>query len=376
VHASLQPTLRTRKTLAKARHRSALGVLILPWLCLILLAGCSSSEVPVYATQFPAFGTAVDLNIVGIRRELAATAAAEIEQDFLFFEQALYANQSGYLLRLNELLASGEPFAAPPSLLPLLERSQALYRDSEGLFNPGIGRFTRLWGLDHWPPDASVPPSQAAIDALLAVQPTMDDLYLNGLELQSDNPAVQLDFDSVAGAYAMDVAIAALQAQGVHSALINLGGDLRAIGSRAGRGWRLPVPRASGSGVIGIIDVSGNASLMTASSQRRHFIDQGEVYHSVIDPRTGWPATEIVSATVLLEGDALSAAAAAQALFIAGTEEWPRIAERMGVRHALLIDAQGGLQMTATMAEQIQLLDTKAEPIIRALPGDTSVAGP
>lgn len=297
-----------------------------------LMAACDTTEVPVYTTQFPAFGTAVDLSIVGIQRERAAAAAAAVERDLLFFEQALYANNAGRMLRINEQLARGEPFAAPPSLIPLLIRSQTLYTQSDGLFNPAIGRFTRLWGLDHTHPASETPPGQAAINALLAVQPTMDDLHLDGLLLQSDNPAVQLDFDAVATAYAMDIAIDALRAQSVRSALINIGGDVRAIGSRSGRAWRLPVPRASGTGVIGILDVSGDASLFTASSQGRNFVYRGEVYHSVIDPRTGRPADAAASASVLHARDALTAAAAANALMIAGRQDWPSIAEQQGMR--------------------------------------------
>ncbi|WP_462322441.1 FAD:protein FMN transferase [Halochromatium sp.] len=335
---------------------------------ILLLIGCNNTEAPVYTTQFPAFGTAIDLSIVGVQRERAVAAAADVERDFLFFEQALYANSSGRMLRINELLASEAPFAAPPSLIPLLTRTQDLYRQSGGLFNPALGRFTRLWGLDRTRPESSQPPGQAAIDALLAVKPTMDDLYLEGIVLQSDNPAVQLDFDAVAAAYAMDVAIDALRAQGVRSALINVGGDLRAIGSRAGRAWRLPVPRASGTGVIGILDVSGDASLFTVSSQRRNFVYQGQTYHSVIDPRTGRPVEDTASATVLYEGDALTAAAAATAIMIAGPDDWPNIAGQMGLRYVLLIDSTGQLQMTPAMAELIQLLDSGAQQIIRTPP--------
>jgi thiamine biosynthesis lipoprotein len=146
--------------------------------------------------------------------------------------------------------------------------------------------------------------------------------------------------------------------------MVNAGGDVRVIGNRSGRPWRIPVPRASGSGVIGILDVSGDASLVTASSQRRNFRYRGTVYHSVLDPRTGHPATGASSATVLHEGDALTAAAAATALMIAGPEEWPLVAERMGIRYALVIDADGRLHMTPEMHRILDLLDTNLEQLI------------
>ena len=329
-----------------------------------LIAGCGSGEVPVYTTQFPVFGTRVDLSIVGIQRERAATAAAKVERDLIFFDQVLQGHRAEHMLRINAQLPSGEPLAVPPSFIPLLTRSQALFSASDGLFNPAMGRFFQLWGLDRANPATNPPPAEAAIDALLDVQPTMTDLEFDGIEVRSDNPAVQLNFDAVATAYAMDLAVDALRAQSVRSAMINVGGDVRAIGSRAGRSWRLPVPRASGSGVIGMLDVSGDASLFTASAQRRNFRYRDQLYHAVLDPRTGRPACGALSVTVLYEGDGLTAAAAAQALMIAGPEDWPRIAGRMGIDSVLLIDEGGRLHMTPAMADLITLLDTKAEQVI------------
>jgi thiamine biosynthesis lipoprotein len=339
---------------------------------MVLLSGCGSSEVPVYTTQFNAFGSAVDLSIVGMQRERAATAATALERDLQFFDHMLFGADSGRMLRVNELLASGEPFAAPPSLIPLLQRAQALSAQSQGLFNPAMGRLTRLWGLQSPSPLAHAPPDAKAIQRLLEAEPSMDDLYLDGIELQSDNPAVELDFNSVASAYAMDLAVEALRTQGVRSAMINAGGDVRAIGNRSGRPWRIPVPRASGTGVIGILDVSGDASLFTASPQRRNFIDQGEVYHSVLDPRSGRPARGAASATVLHQGDALTAAAAANALMVAGVADWPRIAAGMHIRYALVIDADGNLHMTPGMDQILELLDSNPERIVTPLPEDGS----
>lgn len=331
---------------------------------LLMLSGCGSGEVPVYTTQFTAFDTAVDLSIVGIQREQAAEVAAAIEHDFDFLDHALFEQSSGRMLRVNELLATGEPFTMPPSLIPLLDKSQALSTRSAGLFNPASGRLTRLWGLNSPNPAPHAPPDAAAIQDLLDAKPMMADLYRNGLELQSDNPAVELALDAVAPAYAMDVAVDTLRNSGVRSAMINAGGDVRVIGSRSGRPWRIPVPRASGSGVIGMLDVNGDASLVTASRQRRNFIYNGKVYHSVLDPRTGHPATGISSATVLHEGEALTAAAAAIALMIAGPDEWPLAAARMGTRYALVIGADGRLHMTPEMQQILDLLDTNLEQVI------------
>ncbi|WP_200345775.1 FAD:protein FMN transferase [Halochromatium glycolicum] len=334
---------------------------------LLGLLSCRNTEVPVYTTQFNAFGGAVDLSIVGIQRDRAATAAEALERDFEFFDRALFRDESDRMVRINEGLAAGERFAAPPSLIPLIARTQDLSAQSGGLFDPTIGRLTHLWGVDVVQPAAHRPPDDTAIRQLLETEPSMADIDLDGIELHSRNPAVQLDFDSIASAYAMDVAIDSLRRQGVRSAMINAGGDVRVIGNRSGRPWRVPVPRASGTGVLGILDVRGNVSLYTASAQRRNFVYQGEVYHAVIDPRTGYPATAAASATVLYEGDALTAAGAAHALMIAGPEQWPSIAERMGIDYALVTDRDGNLHLSPAMDRTLNLLDANTERSIHPL---------
>lgn len=345
-------------------RRWRLALLLIP--LALSLSSCGKTEVPVYTTQFNAFNTRVDLSLVGVRQGRATEAAQAIERDFAFFDQVLFRNESGRMLRMNELLATGEPFAMPTSIIPLVKRLQRLASQSEERFNPAIGRLYRLWGLDEPVPIAKAPPEPQAIEALVQAQPRMSDLYLNGIELQSDNPAVQLELDAVAWAYAMDLAVEALQTQGVRSAMINVAGDVRVIGDRSGRPWRIPVPRASGTGVVGILDVSGDASLCTASTQRRNYVYRGQLYHAVLDPRTGYPASQNASATVLHEGDALTATAAAHALMIAAPEDWSRIAAAMGIRYALIVDQQGHIHLTPDMDRILDPLDLNRKQTITA----------
>jgi thiamine biosynthesis lipoprotein len=337
-----------------------LTVLLLPW----LLLGCRGAETPVYTIQFVAFDAAVDLSIVGKLKDDAQAAAAEVEQDFLFIAHATNPWKPGPMTRVNELLPTGEPFAVPPSLLALLRQAQALSLESQGLFNPAIGHLYRLWGFHTKEPECRPPPAKAAIERLVEAHPSMGDLYLDGIMLQSDNPAVRLDFDAIVVGYAMDLAMENLQAHGIRHALINVAGDVRTMGDRAGRPWRVPVRRGSGAGVLGILDVVGDMAVFTSSEYARNFIYDGKIYHDVLDPRTGYPAAGIQAVTVLVEGSAAVADAAADALMVAGIDGWQDMAARLGVRHVLLIDDAGTVHMTPAMAERIELIDPRADVAI------------
>jgi thiamine biosynthesis lipoprotein len=342
-----------------ARWASWPVLVLLMALLVSLLAGCRGAETPVYTTQFIAFDAAVDLSIVGKLKEDAQRASAEVEEDFRFLDYATNAWAPGPMIRVNELLPKGEPFAAPPSLLPLLRQSQVLALESRNLFNPAIGHLLKLWGFHAAEPECRPPPADAAIERLVSAAPSMADLYLDGLMLQSDNQAVRLDFDGIAVGYAMDLAMENLRERGIRHAMLNKGDDVRTMGNRAGRPWRVPVRRGSGTGVLGIIDVVGDTAIFTSSVHGRNFIYEGQIYHDIIDPRTGRPATGLQAVTVMHDGSATVADAAADALMVAGMADWRDVAARLNLRYVLLIDDAGTVHMTPEMAERIELLDDR-----------------
>lgn len=354
-----------------------LAAVLLAAVVLAVLGGCRGAETPVYTTQFVAFDAAVDLSIVGKLKEDAQEASAEVERDLLFLDYAADAWAPGPMTRVNELLPKGESFAAPPSLLPLLRQSQALALKTRDLFNPAIGHLLRLWGFHSPEPECRPPPAAAAIERLVARAPTMADLYLDGIMLQSDNSAVRLDFNGIEVGYAMDLAMDNLRQRGIRHAMLNRSDDVRTMGDRAGRPWRVPVRRGSGAGVLGIIDVVGDAAVFTSSVHERNFIYDGQTYHDVIDPRTGRPAEGLQAVTVMHQGSAAVADAAADALMVAGLGGWRDIAERLALRHVLLIDDAGTVHMTPAMAERLELIDDRTDVAVLRLeaPADTGDSG-
>jgi thiamine biosynthesis lipoprotein len=319
-----------------------------------LLVGCRSEQ-PVYTTRFLAFGTLMDLSIVGIDREEAERASRLIEQDFAFMHRAWHAWEPGPMGRVNRLLATGQEFAAPPSILPLLRKSQAFAAQSDNLFNPAIGHLIDVWGFHTDSPECRPPPDTREIQALVKANPRVGDIHVEGLRIRSDNPSVKLDFGAIGKGYGIDLAIGHLRELGIHNAIINAGGDLRAIGDRSGQPWRIAIRRPTG-GVFAILKVAGDESVFTSGDYERNFIYEGKTYHHIIDPRTGWPAEGSRSVTVV-HTDATSADAAATALFVAGPEGWHDVADQMGIGYVLLIDVEGTIHMNPAMAERVELLD-------------------
>jgi len=94
-------------------------------------------------------------------------------------------------------------------------------------------------------------------------------------------------------------------------------------------------------------------SVFTTKDSDHFYEYKGMRYHHVLDPRTGYPADHTLLVTVI-HSDALTAAAASTALFVAGPDKWHTIANSMGITHAMLIDKQGRIHLTPTMAKRVR----------------------
>ena len=327
------------------------------------LAGCDTRD-PASRGRFNAFDTVIEVTLIGVERRRAAEIIQTLKADIRLMEQAWQASGPGPVSHINQMFNAGtQPFAAPPSVLPLLRLSKTLSQQSDELFNPAIGHLTRAWGFQGRDPDCLRPPSEALIEVVLAKRPSMSDISIDGIRVSSSNQTVKLDFSAIQKGFAIDQAIARLQEFGVHNASINAAGDLRAIGSRDGHPWSVAIRGPKGGGVFATLQISGNEAVFTAGHYKRSFSWQGEVYHENIDPRTGYPAVGTASVTVL-HANASTADAAATALFIAGPKDCHRVAKQMGIRYVMLTDKEGRVHMNPAMQARVKLQHSNHRVII------------
>jgi len=282
-----------------------------------------------------------------------------------------HAWEPGQLMDINAAIASGQPANADEDIIAMIRQSQLVEKASGGRFNPAIGALIRLWGFhtsDY--PIVGPPPSRAQIGAVMDHQPSSNDIHINGLELRSDNPAVQLDFGGIAKGYAVDLTIARLRDLGINNAIVNAGGDLRAMGSHGDRPWRVAVKKPGG-GNIGTIEVRGDEAIFTSGNYERFRQDKTERYPHILDPTTGWPAKDIASVTVITD-EGLLADAAATALVVAGLDSWPEVARALGLDQVAVVNESGTVYLTAEMEQRIQFSGDEKRVIIEVGPVNQS----
>ena len=319
----------------------------------VFLSIVSCSKTPgVYYEQFLGFGTLIEVKLWGVDEKTGQRAVAAISDDIDYMHHAWHAWKPGSLSRVNQLLPTGEKISIGPSLIPLIKRASEYAEQSGNRFNPAIGQLIKLWGFASDEMPKGPPPAKQDIKKLLDQNPTMQDLVLDGVELQSRNPAVRLDFGGFAKGYAVDKAIEHLQDLGIRNAIVNAGGDLRAIGRHGKRPWRVGIRQPRGDGVLASVDTKADESIFTSGDYERYYEYQGQRYHHIIDPHTGFPARGITSVTVFDER-ADRADAAATAVLVAGLDDWYDVAKAMHVNGIMLVAEDGTIYMTRNLKDRI-----------------------
>lgn len=335
-------------------------------LLLVLLIGCTPSP-QVHSRSFLAFGTLVEVTIAGVDAERADAAMDLLEQDFRYMHETWHAWKPSALSRVNALLRTGEWFSVAPSVRPLIVEAVRLAEASGHRFNPAIGALVELWGFHQDERGNAPPPPEAAIAELVAAAPRMTDLELDGIRMRSRNPAVSLDFGAFAKGYGIDRAIERLRGLGIENAIVNAGGDLRAIGSRGDRPWRIGVRAPRGGGVLAAVEIAGDTSVFTSGDYERNFEYEGEIYHHILDPATGYPARGLTSVTVLAR-DGATADAAATALFVAGPGAWRQVASDMGLDRVMVVTSDGTVHLTPAMEHEVRFESPRPRVVVETLP--------
>ncbi len=335
-------------------------------LWLVLLTACHHPDEPAIQAKFYAFGTEIDISLWGVDADTANKTVAVLEASFANVNNTWHAWQPGTLSDINQAISQGNPIPIDPSVEALIRQAKTLAQQSNHLFNPAAGKLFALWGFhqDDW--FASHPPPHSAdIQAWLDAKPSMDNIYLDNGKLWSDNPSVKLGFGAFAKGHAVDIAINILKEQGIGNAIVNIGGDLRAIGQHGNRPWQIGIRHPRQEGMIASLSLKEGESVFTSGDYERFFEYNGKRYAHILDPRTGAPATDAQSVTILHD-NAAEADAAATALFVAG-KDWPHIAVSMGIEHIMMIRKNGSIEMSPKMAQRIQLTAKDHAIIIRDL---------
>ncbi len=329
------------------RRGAAFGALLAS---LSLFLGCSSSRASAETSRTDfVLGTLCTVRIV----EGPKGAKAEKLLDGAFarlraIEERLSANKEGTeLARINEA-AGRAALPASDELRLVLGKALEYARLSGGAFDPSIGPLVKLWGIGS---DAARLPARSEIEAARRlIDWKAVELDEAAKTVRLARPGMRLDLGAIAKGYAADELKRLLAAGGVKAAIVDLGGNVYALGAKRGGGnWRIgvqvPDPQAGRGEYLGIVE-GLDMTVVTSGVYERFLEAGGKRYHHILDPATGYPVDNGLVSVTIATASSVDADALSTTLFALGRERGMALAAALPGVSVVVVDAAGKVYLS------------------------------
>jgi thiamine biosynthesis lipoprotein len=313
---------------------------------LLLMAGCAKKE-PVRESR-TMMGTVVTISVFDTDKtdEQIHRAINRAYQEFERIDTLMWDEASGSDIRKISENAGSRSATITDETFQVIMEALKLFDKTQEAFDIRVGPLIELWGFttDH----PAVPDSAALGETMELV--SGGGIFVAGQSIMLGKAGMELDLSGLAKGYAVEQAAKVLADQGIQSAIVEAGGDLKVLGTRDDKGtrWHIalrhPRQRDAYWGIVDILD----GAVATSGDYENYFEQDGKRYHHIMNPKTGYPADECVSVTVW--GDhALRCDALATALFILGPEAGMEVLEEYFKDYEALFIVQEDGELSTVM---------------------------
>lgn len=318
----------------------------------LALAGCTSQSLEGQQEQVNFFGMDTYMTITAYGED-AGEAVEEAQARILKLEKEWSVTDEGsQIYQANH--SGGTPVTLTDDTKDVVSFALEMAEETGGALEPTIYPVLEAWGFTT---DENRIPASDEIQALLE-HVGYEQVSLNGNELTLPE-GVELDLGAVGKGYAGDAAAEVLKEQGVTSALLDLGGNIQAVGKRPdGTGWRIGIRNPFGDGQMGML-LASDCAVVTSGSYERYFIgEDGKEYTHIIDPETGYPVDNgLVSVSIITEegkvADALSTS-----MFVKGLEGAEEYWKEHQDFEMIAVTEDGDIYVTEGIEDQFTLGDS------------------
>lgn len=312
---------------------------------LLTAAGCSADLKPLSGQAF-ALDTIVSVSLYDHKEQAVLDHALSLCTQY---EKLLSRTlPESDVSRINA--HPGSSVAVDPRTAQLIQKGLEFGKLSDGAFDITIAPVSSLWDFKSEKP--SPPAPEAIAQAIKKVDYTR--VHVEGSTVTLPEDGEGLDLGGIAKGYIADRIAEYLRAQGVKSAIVDLGGNIYALGQKPdGTDWRVGIQspfKQRGADIIGFVRVK-NKSVVTSGVYERYFEKDGRLYHHILDSKTGYPVDNgLLSVTILsdlsVDGDALSTS-----VFALGLTKGLELVNSMDGVQAIFVETDG----TVTCSDGVTL---------------------
>ncbi|XPF94811.1 FAD:protein FMN transferase [Colwellia sp. RE-S-Sl-9] len=190
-----------------------------------------------------------------------------------------------------------------------------------------------------------------------AITDNLNKINYQGIILDQENQTVsfsvegmKIDLGGIAKGYAVKNCLTLLKESGVNHGLVSAGGDTGLLGDKRGRPWIVGIkhPRAENKTAVHL--PLENEAISTSGDYERYFIEDGERYHHILNPKTGKSAKEVVSVSVIGD-DPTVVDALSTTLFVLGLQPAMKLIDSLEGYEAIIIDKKQTLHFSKGLTQ-------------------------
>ncbi len=315
----------------------------------LLLSGCSGlkkQQTSVYTDTL--FDTVVRIEILDRTDEEVLKGCDNICKKY----HAMFSNkiEDSEISRINS--AGGNPVEVSDETVTLLKKA-IYYGDlSNGAFDVTIAPVSNLWDFHSETP---APPAQEAIYEA-ASHVDYKNILIDGNTVRLLDPYAAIDVGGIAKGYIADILKKYLKEQGVKHAVINLGGNVLAMGSRLdGSDYNIGIQKPFDMTGEPITSVRiSNKSVVTSGTYQRYFEADGKLYHHILDPHTGYPCENNLTSVTIITNSSLTADALSTTCFLLGYDKSMRLIEQLDNVDAVFITNDNKIQYSKNFQQKLK----------------------
>ena len=298
----------------------------------LFLSGCSFAEKKqdlIYTDTL--FDTVIKVQILDSADEAVLEGCKELCQKY----DTMFSNriEDSEISRIND--AGGEPIEVSEETITLIKTGIYYSELTDGAFDITISPVSMLWDFKSENP--SVPSEDIIANAVSHVD--YRNIIIEGNTVRLTDPEAGIDVGALAKGFIADQLKDYLKEEGIRHALINLGGNVLALGTKLdGSDFNIGIQKPFDEGGEPITSVKiADQSVVTSGIYQRYFKQNGTLYHHILDPQTGYPCKNSLYSVSIITDSSLTADALSTTCFLLGYDKGMELINQMDDAEAIFI---------------------------------------
>ena len=242
-----------------------------------------------------------------------------------------YKNKSD--ISLFNQLKSTQWITFPADLINVIREAQHISLLTNGAFDITVGALVDLWGFGKITQTEKIPESKDINRLLKTLGYKNINIHPTANQISKKHPDISIDLSAIAKGYGVDKVAEALDKEGIHNYLVEIGGEIRVRGFKNETSpWILAIEKPS-TKMRSVHQklVLSNQGMATSGNYRNYFEKEGERYSHIINPKTGRPITHSTASVSVIHVSCMTADAWATGLLAMGYEKGYQLAEQKGL---------------------------------------------